>query len=75
MLSVVMTSLRVILTAPFHRFIHEDFHEAVAKMTLIDAFLFLVLPLMFISLCNIILLSFFFVSKNVKIDMHVDSTQ
>ncbi|KAE8021580.1 hypothetical protein FH972_007457 [Carpinus fangiana] len=42
MLSVVMTSLRVILTAPFHRFIHEDFHEAVAKMTLIDAFLFLI---------------------------------
>ncbi|XP_059451714.1 alpha-dioxygenase PIOX-like [Corylus avellana] len=42
MLSVVMTSLRVLLTAPFHRFIHDDFHEAVAKMTLIDAFLFLI---------------------------------
>ncbi|XP_059451713.1 alpha-dioxygenase PIOX-like [Corylus avellana] len=42
MFSAVMASLRDLLTPLFHGFIHEDFHAAVAKMTLIDAFLFLI---------------------------------
>lgn len=42
MLSVIMSSIRAPLTAAFHRFVQKDFHEAVAKMTLIDAFLFLI---------------------------------
>ncbi|KAJ9683482.1 hypothetical protein PVL29_019173 [Vitis rotundifolia] len=29
--------------APLHHFIHEDFHEVVARMTLIDRFLFLII--------------------------------
>ncbi|XP_075651999.1 alpha-dioxygenase PIOX-like [Castanea sativa] len=42
MLSVIMASLKALLSAPFHQFIHKDFHEAVAKMTLTDASLFLI---------------------------------
>ncbi|KAB1211729.1 Alpha-dioxygenase 1 [Morella rubra] len=37
-----MASIKALLAEPFHRFIHKDFHEAVAKMTLIDRFLFLI---------------------------------
>ncbi|KAK7831687.1 hypothetical protein CFP56_027147 [Quercus suber] len=37
-----MASLKALLSAPFHQFIHKDFHEAVAKMTFTDASLFLV---------------------------------
>ncbi|KAM4132745.1 hypothetical protein ACJW30_01G275100 [Castanea mollissima] len=42
MLSVIMASLKALLSAPFHQFIHKDFHEAVAKMTFTDASLFLI---------------------------------
>ncbi|RVX08648.1 Alpha-dioxygenase 1 [Vitis vinifera] len=38
-----MASLVSLLTAPLHHFIHEDFHEVVARMTLIDRFLFLII--------------------------------
>lgn len=38
MLSVMMASFKALL----NHFIHQDFHEAVAKMTLIDRFLFLI---------------------------------
>ncbi|KAI8533762.1 hypothetical protein RHMOL_Rhmol10G0034200 [Rhododendron molle] len=38
----VMASVKSILLAPLHRFIHEDFHQIVAKMTLIDRLLFLI---------------------------------
>ncbi|KAJ7974524.1 alpha-dioxygenase 1-like [Quillaja saponaria] len=42
MASIIMSSLKTLVTAPLHHFIHKDFHEAVSKMTLIDAFLFLI---------------------------------
>ena len=38
-----MASIRSLLKTLFDQFIHKDFHEAVANMTLIDAFLFLVI--------------------------------
>ncbi|KAL5723629.1 hypothetical protein ACHQM5_007005 [Ranunculus cassubicifolius] len=40
---IVMDSLKTLLTAPFRRFIHEDFRELVATMTLIDKLLFLIM--------------------------------
>ena len=43
MFSVIMASIRSLLKTLFDQFIHKDFHEAVSKMTLIDAFLFLVI--------------------------------
>ncbi|KAH7846780.1 hypothetical protein Vadar_018062 [Vaccinium darrowii] len=39
---VVMESIKSILMAPLHHFIHKDFHEVVARMTLIDRLLFLI---------------------------------
>lgn len=33
-----------LFTEAMHNFIHEDFHEVLARMTLIDRFLFLVKP-------------------------------
>ncbi|KAK4603773.1 hypothetical protein RGQ29_012326 [Quercus rubra] len=42
MFSVIMASIRSLLKTLLDQFIHKDFHEAVAKMTLIDAFLFLI---------------------------------
>ncbi|KAK9119637.1 hypothetical protein Scep_017730 [Stephania cephalantha] len=38
-----MASIKALLMAPFHRFIHKDFHELIAKMTLLDRFLFLIM--------------------------------
>ncbi|GMP29179.1 hypothetical protein CsSME_00004397 [Camellia sinensis var. sinensis] len=38
-----MEFIKAILMAPLHHCIHRDFHEAVAKMTLIDKFLFLIM--------------------------------
>ncbi|XP_058186744.1 alpha-dioxygenase PIOX [Rhododendron vialii] len=38
----VMASIKAILLAPLHHFIHQDFHQVVAKMTLIDRLLFLI---------------------------------
>ncbi|KAJ7970143.1 alpha-dioxygenase 1 [Quillaja saponaria] len=37
-----LPSLKAILTYLLRRFVHPDFHSAVAKMTIIDAFLFLI---------------------------------
>ena len=42
MFSVIMALVRTLLTAPLQLFIHKDFPEAVAMLTLIDAFLLLV---------------------------------
>ncbi|XP_021662121.2 alpha-dioxygenase PIOX [Hevea brasiliensis] len=42
MFSLVMKSLKSLLTPLLHRYIHEDFHAVVAKMTIIDTFLFLI---------------------------------
>jgi hypothetical protein len=36
--------IKKLSSASLHRFIHQDFHEAVDRMTIIDAFLFLVKP-------------------------------
>ena len=35
--------VRALFTKIDHHFIHKDFHEAVARMTIIDAFLFFVI--------------------------------
>ncbi|XWS44209.1 hypothetical protein CRYUN_Cryun15aG0024600 [Craigia yunnanensis] len=35
-------AIRSLLNRTLHRFIQEDFHEAVSKMTILDAFLFLI---------------------------------
>ncbi|KAF5457224.1 hypothetical protein F2P56_021340 [Juglans regia] len=43
MLSAIMASIRALITEPFHRLIHNDFHETVAKMTLVDRLLFLII--------------------------------
>ncbi|XP_059670197.1 alpha-dioxygenase PIOX-like [Cornus florida] len=40
---LVMESIKGILVAPLRQFIHKDFHEVVARMTLIDRLLFLIL--------------------------------
>ncbi|KAG2710342.1 hypothetical protein I3760_04G022600 [Carya illinoinensis] len=42
MFSAILASIRAIITEFFHLFIHGDFHEAVARMTLIDRLLFLI---------------------------------
>ncbi|CAI9763216.1 unnamed protein product [Fraxinus pennsylvanica] len=38
-----MELIKSILLKPFHNFIHKDFHEVVARMTLIDRFIFLII--------------------------------
>lgn len=59
-----MASLKALLSAPFHQFIHKDFHEAVAKMTLTDASLFLVKSMLLVKLimtylyCHVIVSTF-----------------
>nr|GMD54091.1 alpha-dioxygenase 1 [Ipomoea batatas]GMD56971.1 alpha-dioxygenase 1 [Ipomoea batatas] len=40
-MSILMASLKAVLLAPFHNFIHKDFHEVVDRMTLLDKLLFL----------------------------------
>ncbi|GAA0140717.1 oxygenase [Lithospermum erythrorhizon] len=40
-----MASLRALFLAPIILIIHQDFHEYVAKMTLIDSFIFLIVYL------------------------------
>ncbi|XP_010254457.1 PREDICTED: alpha-dioxygenase 1-like [Nelumbo nucifera] len=42
-MTIVMASLKSLLGAPFHGFIHKDFHQVVARMTLLDKLLFLVI--------------------------------
>ncbi|XP_010254466.1 PREDICTED: alpha-dioxygenase 1-like [Nelumbo nucifera] len=42
-MSIVMASLKVILGAPFNGLIHKDFQQVVARMTLIDKLLFLII--------------------------------
>ncbi|KAA8530266.1 hypothetical protein F0562_004975 [Nyssa sinensis] len=42
-MSIFMSSIKAILIAPLHHFIHKDFHEVVARMTLIDGLLFLII--------------------------------
>ncbi|KAF8399301.1 hypothetical protein HHK36_015166 [Tetracentron sinense] len=41
-MAFIMAQIKALLTAPFHHFIHKDFHGVVARMTLIDSFLFLI---------------------------------
>ncbi|TKY45422.1 Alpha-dioxygenase 1 [Spatholobus suberectus] len=43
MWSVVTDPIRTLVARVIHHFIHKDFHEAVARMTIIDAFLFILL--------------------------------
>ncbi|OVA03708.1 heme peroxidase [Macleaya cordata] len=38
-----MASIKALISAPFHHFIHKDFHEVVATMTLLDRLLFLIM--------------------------------
>ncbi|CAA2973266.1 alpha-dioxygenase 1-like, partial [Olea europaea subsp. europaea] len=38
-----MELIKSILLKPFHSFIHKDFHEVVARMTLMDRFIFLII--------------------------------
>ncbi|MGR2462639.1 hypothetical protein ACUX4R_27665, partial [Salmonella enterica] len=38
----IADTIRALITKILHHYIHKDFHEAVAKMTIIDAFLFLI---------------------------------
>ncbi|KAF5961729.1 hypothetical protein HYC85_002938 [Camellia sinensis] len=38
-----MEPIKALLTETLHHFIHKDFHEVVARMTLIDKFLFLMI--------------------------------
>lgn len=40
---MIMEALRTLLSAPLLYFIHKDFHGALANMTLIDRFLFLII--------------------------------
>ncbi|XP_047172437.1 alpha-dioxygenase 1 isoform X1 [Vigna umbellata] len=42
MWSVITDPIRNLFANVLHQFIHKDFHEAVAKMTIIDAFLFII---------------------------------
>ncbi|KOM56798.1 hypothetical protein LR48_Vigan10g269000 [Vigna angularis] len=42
MWSEITDSIRNLFANVLHQFIHKDFHEAVAKMTIIDAFLFII---------------------------------
>ncbi|KDP45395.1 hypothetical protein JCGZ_09644 [Jatropha curcas] len=42
MFTLLMSSLRSLLSSHLRRLIHEDFHAVVAKMTIIDTFLFLI---------------------------------
>ncbi|KAF9626320.1 hypothetical protein IFM89_032169 [Coptis chinensis] len=42
-MKVIMASIKALLNAPFHHFIHSDFHEVVARMTITDKFLFLIM--------------------------------
>ncbi|XP_027922492.1 alpha-dioxygenase 1 [Vigna unguiculata] len=42
MWSVITDPIRNLFANVLHHFIHKDFHEAVAKMTIIDAFLFII---------------------------------
>ena len=41
---MIMEALKTLLSAPLLHFIHKDFHRALANMTLIDRFFFLVKP-------------------------------
>ncbi|KAK2994102.1 hypothetical protein RJ640_024366 [Escallonia rubra] len=43
MVATVMASLKALFLPLLHKFIHTDFHEAVARMTLIDRLLFLII--------------------------------
>ncbi|OVA03706.1 heme peroxidase [Macleaya cordata] len=38
-----MASIKALISAPFHHFIHIDFHEVVTRMTLLDKLLFLIM--------------------------------
>ena len=51
MATLVANSVKAVLVAPFHNFIHKDFHEVVKRMTLVDKLLFLVIisPLAYFS--------------------------
>ncbi|CBI34958.3 unnamed protein product, partial [Vitis vinifera] len=40
-MSMIMEALKTLLSAPLLHFIHKDFHRALANMTLIDRFFFL----------------------------------
>ncbi|RVW46660.1 Alpha-dioxygenase 1 [Vitis vinifera] len=42
-MAMIMEALRTLLSAPLLYFIHKDFHGALANMTLIDRFLFLII--------------------------------
>ncbi|RYR56793.1 hypothetical protein Ahy_A05g022493 isoform C [Arachis hypogaea] len=43
MWSIVMAPIKVLATRFQHQFIHKDFHEAFAKMTIVDSFLFIII--------------------------------
>ncbi|XLR66512.1 hypothetical protein S83_017184 [Arachis hypogaea] len=43
MWSIVMDPIKVLATRFQHQFIHKDFHKAIAKMTIIDSFLFIII--------------------------------
>ncbi|XP_071913043.1 alpha-dioxygenase PIOX isoform X1 [Coffea arabica] len=43
MATLVANSVKAVLVAPFHNFIHKDFHEVVKRMTLVDKLLFLII--------------------------------
>ncbi|KAJ4821815.1 Alpha-dioxygenase 1 [Turnera subulata] len=42
MLSTILLPLKNLISAFLGHFVHKDFHEALARMTIIDAFLFLI---------------------------------
>ncbi|XP_055960983.1 alpha-dioxygenase PIOX-like [Mercurialis annua] len=42
MLSLLMSTLKSLINSQFKLFVHEDFHEIVARMTVLDKFIFLI---------------------------------